>query len=503
MESLKGVILDLDGTLLDSMWVWEALDVEFLAKRNLTVSKDYVEAITPMGFRAAAEYTIQRFGMPETPEEIMKEWQDMAKESYANRVKIKDGVKPVLQFLKDNGIRISVATASDEALFIPCLKNNGVYEYFSAFTTMREVERGKGFPDVYEKAAEKIGCNRENTIVFEDIVQGVKGAKAGGFFTVGVHDKYSQHDEAGLRKEADCYLKNWEQAIQICKSFMVKTALTIAGSDCSGGAGIQADLKTFAAHKVYGMSVISAVVAENTSKVFRIHKVPADVIASQLDAVFEDICPDSVKVGMLADQEAIQVVADKLKQYQPKHVVIDPVMVATSGHSLMEECAISNFKEKLLPCASILTPNIPEAEALTGRKIQTEEDMKQAAEQLHQMGAKTVLVKGGHFKGEALDIYYDGCEFFSYEVRRIPTKNTHGTGCTLSSAIAANLAWEDRETEAIKEAKEYITGAILHAPGIGKGNGPTNHFYKWNFIDSVEFSRENRNVAPAHLPKDT
>lgn len=211
MEQIKGVILDLDGTLLDSMWVWEQIDKDFLARRGLCVPQDYVDAITPMGFHGAAEYTIKRFGFSQTTEEIIEEWKEMSREVYATKVFCKQNVKEALEFFQKNGLRMSIATASHEELFIPCLKNNGVWEYFDSYSTMSEVKRGKGFPDIYELAAEKIGCKAKQVIVFEDIVQGVLGAKMGGFTTVGVHDTYSQHDEKNLRREADYYMMEWSE----------------------------------------------------------------------------------------------------------------------------------------------------------------------------------------------------------------------------------------------------------------------------------------------------
>lgn len=257
----------------------------------------------------------------------------------------------------------------------------------------------------------------------------------------------------------------------------MKKVLTIAGSDCSGGAGIQADLKTFAAHGVYGMSVIVAVVAENTSRVIDLQDVGPDLIEKQIDAVFEDIGADAVKVGMLSQSRCMEAVARKLREYQPQHVVIDPVMYAKNGCSLMAPEAIATLIREILPLADVLTPNIPEAEKISGMKINSAEDMERAARRIQEMGAKNVLVKGGHASGDALDILYDGGQFWHFSAERIPTKNTHGTGCTYSSAIAANLALGFDLRQAVKKAKEYVTTAIRHSPAIGKGCGPTHHFY--------------------------
>ncbi|MFA9379467.1 MAG: bifunctional hydroxymethylpyrimidine kinase/phosphomethylpyrimidine kinase [Acetanaerobacterium sp.] len=257
----------------------------------------------------------------------------------------------------------------------------------------------------------------------------------------------------------------------------MKKVLTIAGSDCSGGAGIQADLKTFAAHGVYGMSVIVSVVAENTSRVIDIQDITPDMIEKQLDAIFEDIGADAVKVGMLSQPCCMQAVARKLREYHPKNVVIDPVMYAKNGCPLMNRDSVDLLIREILPLADVLTPNIPEAEKIAGLPIGCTADMEQAARLIHQFGVKNVLVKGGHAVGDALDVLFDGTRFYHFSVERIDTKNTHGTGCTYSSAIAANLALGLPLQEAVKKAKEYVTTAIRHSLSIGKGCGPTHHFY--------------------------
>lgn len=259
----------------------------------------------------------------------------------------------------------------------------------------------------------------------------------------------------------------------------MKKVLTIAGSDCSGGAGVQADLKTFSAHGTFGMSVITSVVAENTCKVISIHNVPIDVIKDQMDAVFTDIRPDAVKVGMLSDKEVMDAVAEKLKQYQVTKAVIDPVMIAKGGCALMQEDALNTLIEEIIPLAYLLTPNIPEAETITGEEIRSIADMKKACQMIYGLGAKNVLVKGGHFEGEPLDVLYDGEEFYTFSGKRIESKNTHGTGCTLSSAITAQLAKECTIEEAVRKGKDYVTNAIRYAIPFGHGHGPTNHFYEW------------------------
>lgn len=257
----------------------------------------------------------------------------------------------------------------------------------------------------------------------------------------------------------------------------MKKVLTIAGSDCSGGAGIQADLKTFCALGTFGMSVIVSVVAENTFRVIDIQDITPDMIERQIEAVFEDIPPDAVKIGMLSSPECMQAVANKLLEYKPDNVVIDPVMYAKNGSPLMQEHAESALIKIILPLADVLTPNIPEAEVITGLKIEKQADMEKAATAIYKMGCRNVVVKGGHAVGDATDILFDGQDFHYLKAKRVDTKNTHGTGCTYSSAIAANLALGYGIKEAVANAKKYVTTAIENALPLGKGHGPTNHFY--------------------------
>jgi hydroxymethylpyrimidine/phosphomethylpyrimidine kinase len=257
----------------------------------------------------------------------------------------------------------------------------------------------------------------------------------------------------------------------------MKKVLSIAGSDCSGGAGIQADLKTFSAHGVFGMSVIVSVVAENTSRVIDIQDVRPDIVQKQIDAVFEDIGADAVKVGMLSGRKSMSAVAEKLLEYKPENIVIDPVMYAKNGCPLMNPDDVDALIEFVVPLADVLTPNIPEAEKIAGMEIRNIEDMESAAKFIFDMGCRSVLVKGGHGSGDAVDILYNGKQFYHFSSERINTKNTHGTGCTYSSAIASNLALGFAMPEAVDRSKKYVTTAIRHSLAIGKGNGPTHHFY--------------------------
>lgn len=264
----------------------------------------------------------------------------------------------------------------------------------------------------------------------------------------------------------------------------MKKVLTIAGSDCSGGAGIQADLKTFAAHKVYGMSVITALTAQNTTGVFGISNVTPDFLAAQLDAVFTDIFPDAVKIGMVSEASLIEVIADKLKQYKPANVVLDPVMVSTSGRKLLADGAQRTLIEYLMPLADIITPNIPEAEVLSEIEIRSEEDFLRAGEIILKNEIPAVLIKGGHDVMTANDCLLRLDDNGSIDARwfkgeRIGNPNTHGTGCTLSSAIASNLAIGYDLYKSIEYAKDYISGALRAGLNLGKGSGPLDHLYNF------------------------
>ena len=261
----------------------------------------------------------------------------------------------------------------------------------------------------------------------------------------------------------------------------VPKVLTIAGSDSGAGAGIQADLKTFAALRVYGTSVITAVTAQNTVKVAKVHPVDFHIVGAQIDAVLNDIGADAVKTGMLATAEIIEVVAAKLRSYKCRNIVVDPVLAATSGDSLVRGNAVKSLRSVLLPLADVITPNIPEAEVLTGLTLDSSKKIREAAERIRQAGAKTVVVKGGHRRGPAVDLFYDGHRFHEFRGPRIRTRHTHGTGCTFSAAIAAHLALGKNTDDAVQAAKEFITQALRGAFPVGAGHGPVHHFFEfWN-----------------------
>jgi hydroxymethylpyrimidine/phosphomethylpyrimidine kinase len=256
-------------------------------------------------------------------------------------------------------------------------------------------------------------------------------------------------------------------------------ALTIAGSDSSGGAGIQADLKTFAAHGVYGMCAITAVTAQNTLGVIAWEALSADLVTAQIEAVAGDIGVDAVKTGMLANAAIVEAVAAAVQSLELPQLVIDPVMVAKSGDRLLEDEAVDAIRAELLPQAHVVTPNVPEAEILAGIRIRSVEDMRQAGRRILALGPRVVLVKGGHLAGpESIDVACTAERILEFSGPRIQTQHTHGTGCTLASAIAANLAKGLADLDAIGEARAYVEGAIRAAPGIGKGHGPLGHFWR-------------------------
>lgn len=257
----------------------------------------------------------------------------------------------------------------------------------------------------------------------------------------------------------------------------MNTALTIAGSDCSGGAGIQADIKTMTAHGVYAMSVITALTAQNTTGVAGILEVTPEFLKAQLDAIFTDIFPDAVKIGMVSNSSLIRIIADTLKNYQAKKIVVDPVMVATSGAKLIDDAAVEVLKQKLLPLATLVTPNIPEAEILADMKIISAEDMVLAAKKISEAYQCAVLCKGGHNMNDANDLLYQDCAYCWFEGKRINNPNTHGTGCTLSSAIASNLAKGYDLEASVRKAKNYISKALADMLDLGKGSGPMNHAF--------------------------
>jgi len=257
----------------------------------------------------------------------------------------------------------------------------------------------------------------------------------------------------------------------------MKQVLTIAGSDSGAGAGIQADLKTFSALGVYGLSVITSVTAQNTQGVIGIEDLSLEIVDKQLEVIFSDIRVDAIKIGMVSKEDIIKIISENLQKRNCKNIILDPVMISETGHSLLAKEAVDSLLNDLCPLSFLITPNLPEAEAILDQNINTVKEMKKAAKKIYNFGTENVLLKGGHLKGEAIDILFDGHDFFEYNVKRINTKNTHGTGCTYSSAIAAYIARGYKLPEAIDKAKKYITKALKYSIDIGKGSGTPNRFF--------------------------
>lgn len=283
----------------------------------------------------------------------------------------------------------------------------------------------------------------------------------------------------------------------------MKTALTIAGSDSSGGAGIQADLKTMIMNGVYGMSAVTALTAQNTTGVRGVMEAAPEFLAQQIDAVFEDIRPDAVKIGMVSSSRLIEVIAGRLRFYRAEHIVADPVMAATSGARLLEEEALEALKRELLPLAEVITPNILEAEILSGMKISDGEGMISAAERISRDYGCAVLLKGGHSVNDANDLLFKDGRAQWFSGKRIDNPNTHGTGCTLSSAIAANLARGLSLEESIRRAKEYLSGALGAMLNLGRGSGPMDHGFLLRMKDGEENGGRKNGGIPVQSPGNT
>lgn len=265
---------------------------------------------------------------------------------------------------------------------------------------------------------------------------------------------------------------------------IIPVAMTIAGSDSGGGAGIQADLKTFSALGVYGASTLTAITAQNTVAVTAVHELPTDLISAQIEAVISDIGVDAVKTGMLSSPAIVETVSREVARHGIHNLVVDPVMVAKSGDPLLRQEAVDSVRTQLVPLAALVTPNVPEAETLTAITIASDDDMRQAARLIVAMGARSVVVKGGHREGPATDLFFDGSDFVEFSSERIDTVNTHGTGCTFASAAAAGLAQGKSVLEAVAQAKEYVTEAIRNSYPLGQGHGPVHHF--WRLWENTE-----------------
>ena len=483
---LAGAIFDFDGTLFESMHVWYGVLKTYLKQRDITPKDDIDEVSRTLSFSEMIALFKKDYFLEDSLEKIATDLRAIITEAYRHEVMPKPGALELLESMHKAGIKMAVASASPLLELELAIDRLGIRKYFEAIISVEEIGRGKTYSDVYDVALMHLGTRKLDTWVFEDAYHAALTAKHSGYKVLSVKDWSSANQEPELRDLCDVYVESLEELEveyatlpqKMSPYKYLKSVLTIAGSDSSGGAGVQADLKTFLAHGVYGQSVINSITSQNTTGVQEVFDIPAQTVASQIDSVFSDIVPDAVKIGMLSSPEIIKTVADKLKEYKPKHVVLDPVMVAQSGGSLMHTEALDNLKNLLLPLASVITPNLYEASVLSDTSIKTKEDMLAAAHKLSDLTGATIVLKGGHLQGDALDlVLIDGKEVW-LEAKRIDNENTHGTGCTLSSAIACNLARGEETLNAIKGAKNYVNGAIASQMNIGRGSGPLDHIYQ-------------------------
>lgn len=470
---IKGAIFDFDGTLVDSMFIWDTFGEDYLRTLGKEPKENLTETFKTFTLEQAAEYYREHYGVSLSVGEIVDGVNEMVSEIYRTKVVLKNGVLEFLRDLRSKGVKMCVATVTDRPIVEDVLKKLGIRDYFTEIFTCAEVGYNKETPHIYRAALQVLGTRKEETVVFEDALHALMTAKNDGFTVAAVYDKH-EAKQIEMRSEADYYISDYEH---FAWNKAMRTALTIAGSDSSGGAGIQADIKTMTMNGVYAMSAITALTAQNTTGVRSILESTPEFLKDQIDAVFEDIRPNAVKIGMVSSAELIEVIAERLNYYDAKNIVVDPVMVATSGSELMKTDAVSTLIRELLPLATLVTPNIPEAEVLSGRTITTREDMLSVAKHIGDSYGCAVLLKGGHSINDANDLLYSNGNYKWFCGKRIDNPNTHGTGCTLSSAIASNLAkGYDLETS-IQRAKDYISGALAAMLDLGEGSGPMNHAF--------------------------
>ncbi len=473
---IKGAIFDFDGTLVDSMFIWDTFGEDYLKSFGIQPKENLAEVFKTFTLEQAAEYYRNHYNIKLSVKEIVENINNMVAEIYRTKVVLKPGISDFLKRLQNLGVTMCVATVTDRVVVEDVLKRFNIYKYFSSIFTCAEVGFGKETPEIYRQALKHLGTDKTETIVFEDVMHAVKTAKNDGFTVAAVYDTHESMQK-GIKEISDYYITDFGS---FCFKTKMKTALTIAGSDSSGGAGVQADIKTMTMNGVYAMSVVTALTAQNTLGVRAILDSTPEFLKAQLDAVFEDIFPDSVKIGMVSSSELIDVIADRLKFYNAKNIVVDPVMVATSGSALIKTDAIKTLVERLLPLATLVTPNIPEAEILSDMKIGNKDDMIKAAEYIEKRCGCSVLLKGGHSINDANDLLCENGRLVWFDGKKIDNPNTHGTGCTLSSAIASNLAKGLNLAESVKKAKEYISDSLAAGLDLGQGSGPMKH----NFIIS-------------------
>lgn len=478
ITDIKGAIFDMDGVLLDSMPMWDHAGEIYLSGYGIQAETDLEKVLFTMTMQNGAEYMQEHYGLDLTVNEIIDGINETIRDFYSNKVVTKPGVREFLSILKRYDIPVTVATSTDRCHAEAALKRNGIMRYIDRIFTCSEVGIGKAAsPKIYELAADFMGIGKDDTFVFEDAYHAAHTAHDDGFAVVGLYDESSRDRQDELKAHSDFYYLGMDDMLDVLlpnRSRLVPV-LTIAGSDSSGGAGIQADLKTMQANGVFGMSAITALTAQNTTGVTSIMNTTPDILADQIDAVFSDIRPMAVKIGMVSVPKLINVIADRLMYYKAENVVLDPVMIATSGAKLISDDAVDFMTGKLFPLARLITPNIPETEVLTGFEVKSKGDMESAAKIIYEKYGCAVLIKGGHSVNDANDMLFDGKKIIWFDGDRINNGNTHGTGCTLSSAIASNLAKGYEIADAVRAAKKYISGALAVMLDLGEGSGPLNH----------------------------
>lgn len=477
IRDIKGAIFDMDGVLLDSMPMWDHAGEIYLSGLGIEAEPDLEKVLFTLTMAKGAEYIQEHYHVELSVDEIVAGINETVRRFYADEVQPKAGTAELLYLLKRYKVPVTVATSTDRVHVEAALKRLGLSDFVDRIFTCSEVGAGKVKPLIYRKAAEFMGSGAADTFVFEDAYHAAKTAYGAGFRVVGLFDESSRDMQTELIRNSDYYFMGLHDVVSHIApdGSRLPAVLTIAGSDSSGGAGIQADHKTMQANGVYGMSAITALTAQNTMGVTSIMNVSGEFLRDEIDAVFEDIRPAAVKIGMVSVPELIEVIADSLTYHRADNIVVDPVMVATSGAKLISDDAAGLLTEKLFPLAALITPNIPETEALTGMRIGCKADMEKAAHSIFDAYGCAVLVKGGHSVSDADDLMYDGREAVWFAGQHIDNPNTHGTGCTLSSAIASNLAKGYSMAEAVERAKQYISGALAAMLDLGHGSGPLNH----------------------------
>ena len=473
---IKGAIFDFDGTLVDSMFIWDTFGEDYLRTLGKEPKENLTETFKTFTLEGAAEYYRAHYGVTLSVGEIVDGVNEMVAEIYRTKVTLKGGVRKFLEDLQIQGVKMCIATITDRPIVEDVLNRLGIRDFFTEIFTCAEVGYNKETPHIYRAALEALGTKKEETVVFEDALHALMTAKKDGFPVASVYDKHEPR-QIEMKAVADYYISDYER---FAWNKAMRTALAIAGSDSSGGAGIQADIKTMTMNGVYAMSAITALTAQNTTGVRSIQEATPEFLKDQIDAVFEDIYPNAVKIGMVSSAELIEVIAERLSFHKAENIVVDPVMVATSGSELMKTDAVSTLIKELLPLATLVTPNIPEAEVLSGRTIATKENMLSVAQYIGDSYGCAVLLKGGHSINDANDLLYVGGEYKWFCGKRIDNPNTHGTGCTLSSAIASNLAKGYNLETSIQRAKDYISGALVAMLDLGAESGPMKHNFDLN-----------------------